>query len=145
MRDGTWRAIVSGLFLGVGLGVGACGASPAARPGSGTDAGSSPSDGGTAGEQDPASCSVPSVLSCPDPMPHYADVAPLFEHPCGQCHNDAPGAPWSLSSYGHIADWQDTIRDNLRDCSMPPPDSGVLITPEERTALLTWLRCGLPR
>jgi uncharacterized membrane protein len=72
-------------------------------------------------------------------------VAPIFERRCTGCHAGNPGGSWSLKDYGHVADWQDTIRSNLRDCSMPPPDAGIPMTLEERVSILTWIRCGLPR
>lgn len=101
-------------------------------------------DAGTGTEQ-PPSCSVPIPTSCPDPAPRYADVSPIFESRCVTCHAGAPGGPWSLEGYGHVADWQDSIREELRYCSMPPADAGVPMTTEERVAILTWIRCGLPR
>ena len=143
MHQATWRVFVSGVFLGGCLGALACGTPPAASE---TDAGTALPDAGTdTGQEDPPSCSVPASITCPDPAPHYADVAPIFNQQCGTCHNDSPGAPWSLMNYGHVSDWQDTIWADLRDCSMPPPDGGVTLTPEERLAILTWIRCGLPK
>ncbi|WP_224244574.1 c-type cytochrome [Hyalangium gracile] len=82
--------------------------------------------------------------SCPEPAPRYADVAPIFQQRCVVCHNGS-GGPWPLDDYGHVSDWQDSIRDYVRECIMPPSDSGVTMTVEERVAILTWLRCGLPR
>lgn len=101
-------------------------------------------DGGPGDDPTP-SCSVPAPTSCPSPAPRYADVAPIFESRCVRCHAGEPGGPWSLADYGHVSDWQDTIRVSMRDCSMPPPDAGVPMTVEERVAILTWIRCGLPR
>ncbi len=50
----------------------------------------------------------------------------------------------SLLQYSHVADWNDVVRAMLLDCSMPPPDAGVPMPDEERTAILTWLLCGFP-
>jgi len=47
-----------------------------------------------------------------------------------------------LDSYQDVADWKDTIRADVLDCSMPPPGQGVSISNQERTAILTWVRCG---
>lgn len=93
----------------------------------------------------PLGCPVPAPTACPSPAPHYPDVAPIFERRCIICHSGAPGGPWSLADYGHVADWQDTIRTHVRDCTMPPVDAGVPMTSEERLEILTWIRCGLPR
>jgi uncharacterized membrane protein len=109
------------------------------------DAGTEAPDGGTGNEETPSACSVTAPTACPDPAPRYADVAPIFEQRCVICHAGNPGGPWSLKDYGHVADWQDTIRTNVRDCSMPPADAGVPMTIGERVSILTWIRCGLPR
>jgi hypothetical protein len=148
MRDRTWSFIVSWVFIGGCLMTVACGASTPAPPASQedeVDAGTLPPDGGTGSEPTPSSCAIVAPTTCPDPAPHYPDVAPIFQQRCIICHAGNAGGPWALSDYGHISDWQDTIRSNVLDCTMPPPDAGVPITVEERGAILTWLRCGLPR
>jgi len=145
MCDRAWSVIVSWAFIGGCFLVGqACGVPTPVPPGRELDAGPVLPDGGT-GDEQPSACSVPAPTSCPDPAPRYVDVAPIFERRCVTCHVGAPGGPWSLADYGHVADWQDTIRVELRDCSMPPSDAGVPMTIEERVAILTWIRCGLPR
>ena len=135
---GAWGLIGACLLLT------ACGSStPDPQPG-GPDGGTVVPDGGTVDEQ-PSACAVPAPTSCPEPAPRYADVAPIFERRCTGCHAGNPGGPWSLKDYGHVADWQDTIRAAMRDCSMPPEDAGVTMTVQERVSILTWIRCGLPR
>ena len=142
MHDRAWSIFVLWTFTSLtGM---ACGGATPAPPVNEVDAGTQAPDGGT-GHEEPAACSVPAPTACPEPAPRYADVAPIFEQRCVVCHAGAPGGPWSLSDYGHVAEWQDTIRSNLRDCSMPPPDAGLPMTLEERLAMLTWIRCGLPR
>ena len=101
-------------------------------------------DSGTGHEQ-PETCAVQAPSTCPSPAPRYSDVAPIFEQRCVICHGNAPGGPWPLTDYGHVADWQDTVRSSQLDCSMPPADAGVPITLEERLAILQWIRCGLPK
>jgi hypothetical protein len=92
-----------------------------------------------------AECHVEPPTECPEPPPRYADVQPIFHERCGgDCHTGAPGSEWPLDTYGHVADWYDVIRDELRDCSMPPLDAGVSITTEERQVILTWILCGFP-
>lgn len=145
MSEKNWRVTIPWVLLGGCVLLMACGASPPASTPVEPDAGSPLPDGGMGGDPTPYSCPVPAPTTCPDPAPHYPDVAPIFERRCVICHAGTPGGPWSLADYGHVADWQDTIRSNLRDCSMPPPDAGVPMTLEERTAILTWIRCGLPR
>lgn len=117
-----------------------CGTSNADTPE--PDAG--PSDGvGDSSLVDP-SCMVQAPTSCPSPAPTYEDVTPIFEARCIICHSGAIDGPWPLTAYEHVADWQDAIRAELLDCSMPPPDAGVPITKDERLAILNWIRCGLP-
>lgn len=89
-------------------------------------------------------CDVPAPTVCPDPPPRFADVAPLFQQRCVPCHFGAEGGPWPLITYRHVTDWYDFVRDDIRDCSMPPPDSGIPMTSDERQAVLTWLLCGFP-
>jgi uncharacterized membrane protein len=143
MRDRTKGVVTSWAFIGGCLLVLACGSGGTTSPLNEVDAGTP--DGGTGNEETSSACSVPAPTACPDPAPRYADVAPIFEQRCVICHAGNPGGPWSLADYGPVADWQDTIRTDVRDCSMPPTDAGVPITMEERVAILTWIRCGLPR
>jgi hypothetical protein len=112
----------------------------------GTDA--DPSDAGPdpldASPHSDASCSITAPTSCPDPPPHYADVEPIFRERCVYCHSGTNDGPWSLTDYEHIADWQDIIRGDLLDCTMPPVDASVPLTHDERMAILVWIRCALP-
>ena len=91
------------------------------------------------------SCDVELPRACAEPAPTYAEVSPIFEARCVICHAGMAGGPWPLTSYGHVADWQDEIRSHVSRCTMPPPDSGVAISDDERDDILMWLRCGLKR
>jgi len=90
-------------------------------------------------------CSVMAPTSCPDPAPTYKQVALIIEERCESCHSPRWTGPWPLDNYQHVADWQDTIRSNMLDCSMPPPETGLTMPNEERMVILNWLRCGLPQ
>ena len=92
-----------------------------------------------------AVCSVQSPMTCPDPAPHYGDVAPIFQQRCASCHSESSDGPWPLTSYQDIADWADIVRRSIVDCSMPPADAGVGMTSDETLAILTWIRCGAPQ
>lgn len=84
--------------------------------------------------------------SCPKPAPTYADVQPIFQRYCITCHAGVPDGPWPLNEYSHVVDWADSIRTNVRDCTMPPPDAGVPVPPEaDRMRILQWIRCGTPK
>ena len=123
------RSASSGSLLVLLLG-GACSSS--------TLPGGSSNDGGA------LVCTVQAPTVCPDPAPHWADVAPIFQNRCVECHNGMVGGPWPLMQYQHVADWQDLVRAHVLSCTMPPPDAGVPMTDEERTAILTWILCGFP-
>jgi hypothetical protein len=95
---------------------------------------------------DAAVCTVAAPTSCPAPKPHYADVAPIFKEHCVVCHNGATeDGPWPLTEYEHVADWYDAIRGELLNCTMPPVDSGMTMSDDDRLAILTWIRCGFPK
>jgi hypothetical protein len=107
------------------------------------DAASPQPDGGNdAGAFDPLeSCISDPPTVCPDPAPHYPDVAPIFAARCVSCHNGGDGQ-WPLSEYQHVADWSGEIRGQLIACTMPPAEARVPITRDERMLILTWIRCG---
>jgi hypothetical protein len=74
----------------------------------------------------------------------YSDVKPIFDGTCTSagCHTGIGDAPWSLKDYQDVADWQELVRADILDCSMPPPESNLRITNEDRMKILTWVRCG---
>lgn len=92
----------------------------------------------------PMECDVTAPTRCPEPPPRYADVEPIFQQRCVGCHYGMPDGPWPLTSYGHVASWANEIRGQVLACTMPPPEEGVPMTVEEREAILTWIRCGVP-
>jgi len=72
-------------------------------------------------------------------------VVPIFQNRCIICHSGTNDGPWPLTTYQHVADWQDIIRDQLLHCTMPPLDAGISITSDERMKILEWIRCALPQ
>ena len=83
----------------------------------------------------------------------YADVAPLFERHCVECHRPGRVAPFSLTTYADTIGWLDTIRETIDQSRMPPwnanPDFGRFgngrgMTHDERKLLDAWLACGAP-
>ena len=97
-------------------------------------------------------CDVTAPTACPDSMPTYDDVKPIFEEKCIVCHKDdtansqcpMPGICWSLEDRTHITDWTPQVRAAMLNCSMPLPGSGVTMTTTEREEILAWLFCGAP-
>ena len=91
-----------------------------------------------------AVCTATAPTECADSVLRYGDVALIFERRCASCHNGVADGPWPLDNYEHVADWALVVRDELLRCAMPPANSGVTLTPEERERILTWVRCGYP-
>lgn len=88
-------------------------------------------------------CNPIDLPVCPDPPPGFNDVAQIVQDRCVPCHYTGnPDGSWPLENYRQLADWQDVVRYDLLNCSMPPPDGGVAIGEDERLAMLTWLLCG---
>ena len=80
-------------------------------------------------------------------MPSYAEVEPIFDRSCNDsaCHSPSNvGGPWPLNSYAHIVPWLQEVGDNVRSCSMPPPEA-LPLPPEDRLLLMQWIRCDMPR
>lgn len=90
-------------------------------------------------------CSVTAPTSCTQESLRYEDVAPIFQQRCASCHGATKGGPWPLNTYSNVADWADTVRDELVTCAMPPPDMGTGLTNAERLKILDWLRCDYPQ
>ncbi|MFZ5893458.1 MAG: c-type cytochrome [Myxococcota bacterium] len=95
-------------------------------------------------EPEDEACTVTAPTACPTPAVTYADVAPIFSTHCASCHTGIANAPWPFNEYKDAADWQELIRANILDCTMPPKDSGVRLSNEDRLKILTWVRCGAP-
>jgi hypothetical protein len=102
-------------------------------------------DAGQAGETPRVSCDVVAPSACVEPKPAYADVTPILQERCVLCHNGQAGGPWPLTTYGHVADWQNEIREMVSKCFMPPVDANVPMTAAEREKILMWIRCGVQR
>lgn len=103
-----------------------------------TSGGGPATDGGVA-----EACAVMVPAACPAQVPRYADVQPTLQQRCVLCHSGQSGL-WPLTTYQQVTDWYDSVRDDVADCSMPPPDAGVAMTNAERLLILTWIRCGVP-
>lgn len=90
-------------------------------------------------------CDVVLPEACGNPALRFADVQPLFQTHCVNCHYGQLGGPWPLTSYMDITDWADVVRDDIAFCSMPPADAGTGMTLAEKALILDWLRCGFPQ
>src|SRR6185295_7225537 len=86
----------------------------------------------------------------------YADVAPLLERYCVNCHRPGEAGPMSLTTYDDAAEWSDTIVDVLRENRMPPsrlsppdPRFGQFVPAIEPTTaeidkIAAWVDAGTP-
>ncbi len=91
-------------------------------------------------------CDVVPPATCMEPAPHFADISPVLQQRCVTCHHgNDPLGPWPMKTYEEVADWQDTVRSEVANCTMPPPDAGLYVSNEERVLLLNFIRCGLQR
>jgi hypothetical protein len=91
-------------------------------------------------------CEVTAPTECTRPELRFADVQPIINRACVPCHDAEFGGPWPLVSHMDVADWADTVRDDIANCFMPPPeDAGGLMTDAEKLLVLEWLRCGFPQ
>jgi hypothetical protein len=125
-----------------GAGTGGAGGSGGAGGGSG-----GPTEAGGLG------CVEELPVACPDPPVKYSQVEPIFKRSCvSVCHNGTTPDPnnnnlpiWGFTDHEHVVSWQDTIRDHVFRCSMPPQDAGVAMTQDDRRAILAFIRCGSPQ
>src|SRR6266496_4020938 len=91
----------------------------------------------------PAGCPYQAPQTCPASTPTYqADVLPILQTKCNDCHTGADGGPWPLTDYQLVVDWKISILGDLECNTMPPADAGLALTSDERTTLLAWLVCG---
>lgn len=109
------------------------------------DAGPATHDAGVPDAHVEDTCGVMAPTECLQPALRYQDIAPILANRCEACHSLAAQVGWPLDTYGHVVDWADDIRGDLVACTMPPPDAGIPITIQEKTAILQWLRCGHPQ
>jgi hypothetical protein len=93
-----------------------------------------------------AGCTAAAPLSCPTPIPSYAqDVARVLNAKCNGCHTGAPGAPWALVDWADVNAWALSIAHDVSTCSMPPADAGApALSQAETDAILGWIVCGAP-
>jgi hypothetical protein len=94
----------------------------------------------------PIVCNPPPPTSCGDPPVHYGDIEPILATRCvAGCHDGADAAgPWPLTTFANVASWSIEIRTQLAHCEMPPVDSGLTLSDDERFAIMRWVACGSP-
>jgi hypothetical protein len=73
---------------------------------------------------------------------NYGTIKPIIDRACVPCHfdSDAPDASWPLTTYDDVREWDDQIRIDVLNCSMPPRDAGVTMTDNERARVVNWIR-----
>jgi hypothetical protein len=96
--------------------------------------------------------------TCPDDLPSgcaqvpswSAMVQAIVANRCQVCHasdGDAPKVP--LTTYAEVSGRRVASLTQITSCEMPPGDdpslpAPVVLSTDERQALLTWLNCGAP-
>lgn len=126
MRSAAWLLLSTSTLFALGC--------PAPEP--------SPEDAGT--DAGVFVCDVVPPTTCPTPAITFTDITPILQERCITCHNGAVNGPWPLRTYEEVSDWQDTVRSEVANCTMPPTDAGLFISNEDRVTLLSFIRCGLP-
>ncbi len=89
------------------------------------------------------------------PPPAFAaDVVPILERRCLECHSDGGIAPWAMSSWERVRGWSPMMREAILTRRMPPwhadPHFGTFendrsLTALEGRTLLAWIEAGSPR
>jgi hypothetical protein len=121
--------------------------------GAGGSGGSGGSGGGNTDAGSTACLTEPYPAGCPTTAVTYGQVQGILQRRCvDTCHNMRTPDPnnnnepiWSLETYRHAVDWADSIRETINHCMMPPKDSQIPITVEERTLLVQWVNCKTPQ
>jgi hypothetical protein len=82
--------------------------------------------------------------TCPTTPPSYAQtIAPIFHDVCAGCHYaGSTTAREVFDTYAEVSGDRGSILDQVYSCRMP--QAPVILTEEQRTALLTWLVCNAP-
>ena len=82
---------------------------------------------------------------------YAAEVAPILQAKCVNCHSEGGIGPFAMSSYKKVEGWSDMIRETIRTDRMPPwhadPEiksfhNSLDLTVDERRTLLTWVEQG---
>ena len=94
------------------------------------------------------------VEKSPEEISYIADVVPVLENRCMNCHVPGGIGPWAMSSYEMVKGFSPMIREVLRTNRMPPwhadPHVGEWqndrgIPDVEKKLLVDWIEAGSPR
>ena len=85
---------------------------------------------------------------------YEADIAPLLERRCVECHRPGQIGPFSLTDFDEVSGWAEMIGEVVADGRMPPwhadPRFGRFegdrhLTDDEKQLIKTWVAAGAPR
>jgi peroxiredoxin/mono/diheme cytochrome c family protein len=88
-----------------------------------------------------------------NPVTWSNQISRLFQQHCVECHRQGDIGPFSLTAYGQVAGWGETIEEVLRDERMPPwhadPAYGKFrnarrMTDDEKQLVYDWVAAGCP-
>lgn len=88
------------------------------------------------------------------PPDYAADVAPIIQKRCAECHRQGGVGPFAMDSYIMLLGWSPMIREVLLNKRMPPTqvdpyighsENARYINKDELTTLVHWIDNGAPR
>lgn len=99
-------------------------------------------------------CALGAPAAREGPAPTFAQVAPVLQRQCLDCHRPGGQAPFPLVDFEDVAPLSEAIAEVVRDERMPPwyasPAHGAFsnrrgLSRAERDTLLRWAEAGAPR
>jgi hypothetical protein len=83
--------------------------------------------------------------ACTDAPSYSATLGRIIQTECAPCHYAGSTiAKFDFSTYAGVSTNAGAFLGQLYSCHMPPPDSGLSVSLNEREELLAWLVCGAP-
>ncbi len=105
----------------------------------------------TVAQTNPVGCYLNLKPAADDGAVTYAQVAPILDRRCVECHRPGQAGPFSMLTYKDTVGWAETIREVIQQGRMPPWGArggrfanGRSLTADERRLLLAWLDAGAP-
>jgi peroxiredoxin len=102
-------------------------------------------------------CDVEYVMAArhrENPPDYAADVAPIIENRCAECHRQGGVGPFAMDSYIMLLGWSPMIKEVLLNKRMPPTqvdpfighsENARYIPNEELLTIVHWIDAGAPR
>lgn len=100
----------------------------------------------------PTGCEID--LPPPPPVSYTAEIAPMLQRYCVQCHSPGNIAPWSMDNYDVVRDFAPAIKGAVLAKRMPPWHADPLygrfandlsLPADQAARLIQWINDGAPR